>query len=77
MSNSFDFELTAGDKASATIIRIDEAIRKLNPQIAQTQEGLKFGGQVSNDSLDGLTGRLTNMSRARRMFSLLVIWFPR
>lgn len=66
MSNSFDFELTAGDKASATIIRIDEAIRKLNPQIAQTREGLKFGGQASNDSLDGLTGRLTNMSRAAR-----------
>lgn len=66
MSNAFDFELTAGDKATATIIRIDEALKKLNPQIEQTRQGLKFGGQESNDKLDGLTSRLSNMSRAAR-----------
>lgn len=66
MSNSFDFELTAGDRATATIIRIDEALKKLNPQIDQTREGLKFGGQESSDKIDGLTGRLTGMSRAAR-----------
>ncbi|VVT53896.1 hypothetical protein UYSO10_4941 [Kosakonia radicincitans] len=74
MSNAFDFELTAGDKATATIIRIDEALKKLNPQIEQTRQGLKFGGQESDDKLDGLTSRLSNMSRARgTMFSLLAI----
>ncbi|KEA54678.1 hypothetical protein DT73_00500 [Mangrovibacter sp. MFB070] len=66
MSNSFDFELTAGDKATATIIRIDEALKKLNPQIEQTRKGLKFGGQESDDKLDGLSSRLSNMSRAAR-----------
>ncbi|PTA91315.1 hypothetical protein CWM66_08725 [Kosakonia sp. H7A] len=66
MSNAFDFELTAGDKATATIIRIDEALKKLNPQIEQTRQGLKFGGQESDDKLDGLTSRLSNMSRAAR-----------
>jgi len=66
MSNAFDFELTAGDKATATIIRIDEALRKLNPQIEQTRQGLKFGGQESDDKLDGLASRLSNMSRAAR-----------
>jgi len=66
MSNAFDFELTAGDKATATINRIDEALKKLNPQIEQTRQGLKFGGQESDDKLDGLTSRLSNMSRAAR-----------
>lgn len=66
MSNSFDFELTAGDKATATIIRIDEALKKLNPQIEQTRQGLKFGGQESDDKLDGLSRRLSDMSRAAR-----------
>ena len=66
MSNAFDFELIAGDKATATIIRIDEALKKLNPQIEQTRQGLKFGGQESDDKLDGLTSRLSNMSRAAR-----------
>lgn len=66
MSNAFDFELTAGDKATATIIRIDEALKKLNPQIEQTRQGLKFGGQESDDKLDGLSRRLSDMSRAAR-----------
>ena len=66
MSNSFDFELTAGDRASATIIRIDEALKKLNPQLEQTRQGLKFGGQESDDKLDGLSSRLSNMSRLAR-----------
>jgi hypothetical protein len=66
MSNSFDFELKAADQASATIIRIDEALRKLRPQLDQTREGLKFGGQDSGDQIDGLAGRLGAMSRAAR-----------
>lgn len=66
MSNSFDFELKAADQASATIIRIDEALRKLRPQLDQTREGLKFGGQESGDQIDGLAGRLGAMSRAAR-----------
>lgn len=66
MINSFDFELTAGDQATATIIRIEDALRKLTPQLDQTREGLKFGGQESDDKLDGLSGRLGNMARSAR-----------
>ncbi|MEC5343656.1 lytic transglycosylase domain-containing protein [Brenneria populi] len=52
MANAFDFQLNADDKASAAIIRIEDAIRHLNPQLDKTREGLKLGG---NDSADGVS----------------------
>ncbi|MEC5321128.1 lytic transglycosylase domain-containing protein [Brenneria populi subsp. brevivirga] len=52
MANAFDFQVNADDKASAAIIRIEDAIRHLNPQLDKTREGLKLGG---NDSADGVS----------------------
>lgn len=66
MSNSFDFELVADDKVSEAITRIDEAVRKLDPQLQKTRTGLQLGGQESADGLDSLSGRLDTMARAAR-----------
>lgn len=66
MSNSFDFEITANDQASQAVARIDEAVRKLDPMLQQTRNGLQLGGQETVDGLDGLSNRLSVMSRAAR-----------
>lgn len=42
MSNSFDFELVAGDHVSEAIAHIDEAVRNLEPQLEKTRKGLKL-----------------------------------
>lgn len=43
MSNSFDFELVADDRASAAIDDINEAIRNLGPHL-EDAESLRLGG---------------------------------
>lgn len=66
MANSFDFELKADDQVSAAIQRIDEAVKKLDPLLGKTADGLKLGGQESVDGLDTLTERLSKMSISAR-----------
>ncbi|EMT4736403.1 TPA: hypothetical protein N2O39_002481 [Escherichia coli] len=44
MSNSFDFELVADDRASAAIDDINEAIRNLGPHLEKTRGSLRLGG---------------------------------
>lgn len=66
MSNSFDFELVAGDHVSEVIARIDEAVRSLDPQLEKTREGLQFGGQETLDGLNGYNSRLDIMARSAR-----------
>ncbi|EMO6449556.1 hypothetical protein RNH54_005657 [Raoultella planticola] len=66
MSNSFDFELVAGDHVSEAIARIDEAVRNLEPQLDKTREGLQLGGQETLDGLNGYNSRLDIMSRTAR-----------
>ncbi|EFH3926734.1 hypothetical protein F9441_01355 [Escherichia coli] len=39
MSNSFDFELVADDRASAAIDDINEAIRNLGPHLEKNKDG--------------------------------------
>ncbi|CRG50790.1 hypothetical protein [Yersinia wautersii] len=63
MGNAFDFELTATDQASASIQRIDEAVKNLLPKLDQTQSGLKLGGQESVEGLDDLNTRLKGMGQ--------------
>lgn len=66
MSNSFDFELIADDRVSATIDEINEAIKNLLPHLDETQEKLNLGGDDTVDSLDDVSERLDKMSRSAR-----------
>lgn len=66
MSNSFDFELIADDRVSATIDEINEAIKNLLPHLDETQEKLNLGGDDTVDSLDDVSKRLDKMSRSAR-----------
>lgn len=66
MSNSFDFELVAGDQATEAIERINEAIRDLEPKLDKTKEGLQLGGQETLDGLNGFISRFENLSKNAR-----------
>lgn len=63
MANSFDFELNANEQVSAAIQQIDEVLKKLNPMLEKTTDGLKLGGSESLDNLDDLGSRLDRMAR--------------
>ncbi|WP_440492890.1 transglycosylase SLT domain-containing protein [Serratia ureilytica] len=66
MVNSFDFELTASDQASASIQRIEEAVKNLNPLLKKTRDGLALGGQESRDKLDSLGSQFDVLARNAR-----------
>ena len=66
MANSFDFELKADDQVSASIQRIDEAVKNLLPNLTKTQDGLKLGGQESLDGLDKLVYSFKSVSSNAR-----------
>ncbi|QLH62311.1 hypothetical protein [Serratia symbiotica] len=66
MANSFDFELTASDQASASIQRIEEAVKNLNPLLKKTRDGLALGGQESRDKLDSLGSQFDVLARHAR-----------
>ncbi|MBI0554555.1 hypothetical protein F6Q06_08640 [Pectobacterium parmentieri] len=63
MANSFDFEMTATDQASASIARIEEAVRKLEPVLDNARDKLKLGGDDSRQEIDELGGKFENLSR--------------
>ncbi|MGT3183199.1 lytic transglycosylase domain-containing protein [Yersinia enterocolitica] len=66
MGNAFDFELTATDQASASIQRIEEAVKNLIPDLDKTRDGLKLGGQESVEGIDDLNARLKGMGQFAR-----------
>lgn len=66
MSNSFDFELVAGDHVSEAIAHIDEAVRNLEPQLEKTRKGLQLGGQETLDGLNEYNSRLDIMASTAR-----------
>ncbi|CNH85046.1 putative bacteriophage coat protein [Yersinia frederiksenii] len=66
MGNAFDFELTATDQASASIQRIEEAVKNLIPDLDKTRDGLKLGGQESTEGIDDLNTRLKGMGQFAR-----------
>ena len=66
MANAFDFELVANDQVTATIHRIDEAVKKLTPQLDKTRDGLKLGGQESVEGLESINDKLQGMGQFAR-----------
>lgn len=66
MANAFDFQLTADDQVSASILRIEEAIKNLNPMLDKTRKGLELGGQDSRDQLDELGNRFKVLAKNAR-----------
>lgn len=66
MANAFDFQLTADDQASASILRIEEAVKNLTPMLDKTRKGLALGGQDSRDQLDGLGSRFDVLAKNAR-----------
>ncbi|ELI8122863.1 TPA: lytic transglycosylase domain-containing protein [Yersinia enterocolitica] len=66
MGNAFDFELTATDQASASMQRIEEAVKNLIPDLDKTRDGLKLGGQESVEGIDDLNARLKGMGQFAR-----------
>ncbi|MGC8343669.1 hypothetical protein [Pantoea ananatis] len=66
MANVFDFTLAGNDEASAAIGRIEEAVRKLEPELDKTRDALKLGGQESAGELNTFTRYLQGMSQAAR-----------
>ncbi|CNB22168.1 lytic transglycosylase domain-containing protein [Yersinia ruckeri] len=66
MANAFDFELVANDQVTATIHRIDEAVKKLVPQLDKTRDGLQLGGNESVEGLDSINDKLQGMGQFAR-----------
>ncbi|WP_445494609.1 hypothetical protein [Photorhabdus sp. SF281] len=63
MANAFDFEINADENATKVIDEINAKLNSLNPNLAKTKEGLKFGGSESTDGVDVLGTKLRDMSR--------------
>ncbi|KER01542.1 hypothetical protein LGZ99_23165 [Photorhabdus temperata] len=63
MANAFDFELNADENVTKVIDEINAKLNGLNPNLAKTQEWLKFGGSKSTEGVDTLGIKLRNMSR--------------
>lgn len=66
MADAFHFQLTADDQASASILRIEEAVRDLNPLLGKTREGLALGGKDTREHLDGLGRQFDVLARNAR-----------
>ncbi|MBS9442502.1 hypothetical protein [Photorhabdus heterorhabditis] len=63
MANAFDFEINADENVTKVIDEINAKLNSLNPNLAKTKEGLKFGGSESTDGVDVLGTKLRDMSR--------------
>ncbi|TDB48224.1 hypothetical protein [Photorhabdus khanii] len=63
MGNAFDFELNADENVTKVIDEINAKLNSLNPNLAKTKEGLKFGGSESTDGVDVLGTKLRDMSQ--------------
>ncbi len=63
MANSFDFTLTADDQVSDALKRINDEVRNLQPGLDKTTDGLKLGGQETNDGLSQINRMFEQLGR--------------
>ena len=66
MAKAFDFQLTADDRVSESIQSIDDAVKKLLPQLDNARTGLQLGGRQSSEGVDEISGRLGNLAKNAR-----------
>lgn len=66
MAKAFDFQLTADDRVSESIQSIDDAVKKLIPQLNNARTGLQLGGRQSTEGVDEISGRLGNLAKNAR-----------
>lgn len=66
MANAFDFQLKADDQVSQSIQNIDDAVKKLLPQLDNARTGLQLGGRQSSEGVDEISGRLGNLAKNAR-----------
>ncbi|WP_289992144.1 hypothetical protein [Photorhabdus laumondii] len=63
MANTFDFELNADENVTKVVDEINAKLNSLNPNLAKTREGLKFGGSEASDGVETIGTKLRDMSR--------------
>lgn len=66
MAKAFDFQLTADDRVSESIQSIDDAVKKLLPQLNNARTGLQLGGRQSSEGVDEISERLGNLAKNAR-----------
>ncbi|MGC6386576.1 lytic transglycosylase domain-containing protein [Ewingella sp. S1.OA.A_B6] len=66
MANAFDFQLRADDQVSQSIQNIDDAVKKLLPQLDNARTGLQLGGRQSSEGVDEIGARLGNLAKNAR-----------
>jgi len=66
MGNVFDFQLKADDQVSQSIQNIDDAVKKLLPQLNDTRGGLDLGGRRTSENIDEISGRLEELAKNAR-----------
>lgn len=66
MAKAFDFQLTADDRVSESIQSIDDAVKKLLPQLNNARTGLQLGGRQSSEGVDEISGRLGDLAKNAR-----------
>ncbi|WP_439292360.1 hypothetical protein, partial [Rahnella sp. ATs2] len=62
----FDFQLKADDQVSQSIQNIDDAVKKLTPQLNDAQKVVQLGGRRSAEGLDEVSGRLNKLAKNAR-----------
>ncbi|HHQ6001666.1 TPA: hypothetical protein ACSRWF_003546 [Morganella morganii] len=63
--NTFDFELTANDNASAEITVLEEKVRSLTPALDEARDKLKLGGDDSKTGLRGIGDLIRDVADGR------------
>lgn len=66
MAKAFDFQLTADDRVSESIQSIDDAVKKLLPQLNNARTGLQLGGRQSSEGVDEISERLGDLTKNAR-----------
>ncbi|WP_340611999.1 hypothetical protein [Xenorhabdus bharatensis] len=62
MGKVFDFELQADENATKALADIETRLKQLHPLLNSTRDGLRFGGNETQENVGGVSNQLRNMS---------------